>query len=320
MPCHCHQNCAGKLRTYSQGAAWRSTRTSIPQTTQPSVRSAWSSHDGPLPCGGAAFTEREQQNRAPLLWTSPQSLSFSIRVCLSSARPALGKHSRGACWAGQSLSYAYIMAQYPMTYPHGEKLPGRCSSPSLKARMKAQRTHWPEHFVSTIFSMVMAGEVRRCSIGAPAQHVASPGPTRCGSCGVRRVSAPSRPRSGGSPVRRLAAARVLHLELAHKALSHSFSSVQGLAETAATKAIQRFAQARDDAVEPRHMPDDQEHQHVKNLKATEDIHERCGDVAAFLARSDVVPRVTQACRVLDCFVVVKRALHARAGEKWRRRC
>jgi len=112
----------------------------------------------------------------------------------------------------------------------------------------------------------------------------------------------------------------LHLELARKALSHNFASVQGLADAAAPKATQRFAQARDDVAEPRHMPDDQEHQHVKSLKATEDMHERCGDVAAFLARSDVVPRVTQACRVLDCFVVVKRALHARAGEKWRRRC
>ena len=84
--------------------------------------------------------------------------------------------------------------------------------------------------------------------------------------------------------------------------------------------MQRLAQARDNAAEPRHTPHDQEHQHAKNLKATEDIHERCGDVAAFLARSGVVPRVTQACRALDCFVVVKRALHARAGEKWRRRC
>ena len=36
-------------------------------------------------------------------------------------------------------------------------------------------------------------------------------------------------------------------------------------------------------------------------------------------RSDVVPRLTQACRALDCFAVVKRGLHERSGQGWRQR-
>ena len=151
-----------------------------------------------------------------------------------------------------------------------------------------------------------------------------------GQRGIRAITAAFRrfPRKSWKG-QRAAAARILHLEVCHHALSCNYAATAALAEKKAANAVQRMvavaAKAEANSCRPLDAPpgrgaaDDNEQAHRANLAAAQDMEERCGDVDAFLARSDAVPRIEQACRVLDCFVIVKRALHDRSGESWRRR-
>ena len=55
---------------------------------------------------------------------------------------------------------------------------------------------------------------------------------------------------------------------------------------------------------------------IAQQRMQEDMQERTGDVIAFLARPDHVPRLVQVCCVLGCFVPIKIVLLSRAGEDW----
>ena len=113
---------------------------------------------------------------------------------------------------------------------------------------------------------------------------------------------------------RASAGRWLHAELTHGCLSQNFSSVKGQATIAVTRARARLAQAGQDTG----TCGDMEAAAIAQQRMQEDMQERTGDVIAFLARPDHVPRLVQVCRVLDCFVPVKIALLSRAGEDWQR--
>ena len=118
---------------------------------------------------------------------------------------------------------------------------------------------------------------------------------------------------------RAAAGRWLHLELTHGCLSHNFSSVEGQAAIAVTRARARLAQAGQDTPACQGTSGDVEAAAIAHQRIQEDMQERTGDVSVFLARPDHVPRLVQVCRVLDCFAPIKIALLSRAGEDWQRR-
>ena len=116
---------------------------------------------------------------------------------------------------------------------------------------------------------------------------------------------------------RLAAARWTHAELAHGALSQNFVSAKARSAAAVERARAREAAA---VGRPDPIAGGSGGQSAAGAReAAEEMAARCGDASAFLARADRVPRLLQMCRVLDCFVPVKTALLARAGEGWERR-